>query len=69
MAYEFFVIMLKRSDGKIYADLHKTDEKIYLIEDEADVALKQMGDMARYFHKVRMVGILASEWEEQNSKC
>ena len=27
--FTFFVNMLKRKDGKVYADLHKTDERIY----------------------------------------
>ena len=26
---EFYVIMVKRQDGKVYADLHKTNEVIY----------------------------------------
>lgn len=62
MAYEFFVVMQKRSDGKIYADLHKTDERMYLVEDEADAALVAMGELAKHFHKVKMVGVLADEW-------
>ena len=62
MAYEFFVVMQKRSDGKVYADLHKTDERMYLIGREADVALAAMGDLAQHFHKVKMVGVLADEW-------
>jgi len=33
---EFFVIMLKRQDGKVYADLHKTTEKICLTYEDAE---------------------------------
>lgn len=62
MAYEFFVVMQKRSDGKMYADLNKTDERMYLIEAEADAALNAMGDLAKHFHKVKMVSVLADEW-------
>lgn len=62
MAYEFFVVMQKRSDGKVYADLHKTDERMYLIEEEADAALAKKGNLAKHFHKVKMVGVLADEW-------
>lgn len=62
MAYEFFVLMQRRADGKVYADLHKTDERMYLIESEADTALTAMGDLAKSFHKVKMVGVLADEF-------
>jgi len=31
---EFYVIMLKRQDGKVYADLHKTNQVIYLTIEE-----------------------------------
>lgn len=63
MAYEFFVVMQKREDGKVYADLHKTDERMYPIESEADDALARMDESLRgHFHKVRMVGVLAEKW-------
>ena len=68
MAYEFFVVMQKRSDGKIYADLHKTDERMYLVEDEADAALVAMGELAKHFHKVKMVGVLADEWHNDKAQ-
>lgn len=69
MAYEFFVVMQKRSDGKVYADLHKTDERMYLIEEEADAAIDGMGDLANNFHKVKMVGVLADElYDEQRNR-
>lgn len=62
MAYEFFVVMQKRSDRNVYADLHKTDERMYLREEEADAALVAMGDLAKHFDKVKLVGMLADEW-------
>jgi len=62
MAYEFYVVMQKRSDGKVYADLHKTDERMYLLEEDADASLVAMGDLAKHFHKVKIVGVLADEW-------
>jgi hypothetical protein len=37
---EFWVIMVKRNDGKVYCDLHKTDGKFYLTEQEAEYELK-----------------------------
>ncbi len=67
MAYEFFVVMQKRSDGKVYADLHKTDGQMYLIEEDADAALMEIGDFAKRFHKVKMVGVLADEWNAEVS--
>ena len=62
MACEFFVVMQKRADGKVYVDLHKTDERIYLIESDADDALKALGPLEKHFHKVKLVAELASEW-------
>jgi hypothetical protein len=61
-ATEFFVVMQKRGDGKIYPDLHKTDERLYLLEEDATVALEEKGDLSKHFHKIRMVGVLADEW-------
>lgn len=62
-AHEFFVIMLKRGDGKTYPDINKTDERMYLSEEDADAALMEKGDVAHHFHKVRMAAVLADEWE------
>ncbi len=55
--YEFFVVMQKRRDGKVYADLHKTTEKMYLMRLEANQALKDMGDLTPYFHVVRLFAV------------
>lgn len=68
MACEFFVVMQKRSDGKVYADLHKTDGRMYLTEEEADSALLATGDLAKHFHKVKMVGVLADEWHSAEGR-
>ena len=35
VGHEFWVIMTKRQDGEIYADLHKTNQKIYLEYEDA----------------------------------
>jgi hypothetical protein len=40
MAAEFYVNMQKRGDGKVYADLHKTDGLTYPTEQEAKSALE-----------------------------
>jgi hypothetical protein len=64
MATEFFVVMQKRRDGKIYADLHKAIyDKMYLIEEEADAALIELKDLAVHFQKVKIIGMLEDEWE------
>ena len=62
MAYEFFVLMQRRSDGKQFADLHKTTEEMFLLEEDADLALDAMGSMGAHFDKVKMVALLDSEW-------
>lgn len=50
--YEFYVLMLSRSDGKIYSDLAKTNHRIYFSEEEAKA------DLINYPHYqvVKMVG-------------
>lgn len=55
MATEFFVIMQKRTDGIIYADLHKCTKDIYCIKEEADKALDDMGNFGVFFHVVPLI--------------
>lgn len=59
---KFYVVMQKRSDGKVYADLHKTTSTIYLDKEEADQALEQ------YEHKscYHVVPILAQVEDSEN---
>jgi hypothetical protein len=66
---EFFVIMLKRQDGKVYADLHKTTEKIYLTYEDAEKELNGGESYEGYFHKdyhhiVRLIACLPETLEE-----
>ncbi len=63
MAHEFFVLM-QRSDGKQYDDLHKSTKEIFLREEDADRALDAMEEMAIHFAKTKMVALLANEWKE-----
>jgi hypothetical protein len=64
MATEFFVVMQKRRDGKIYADMHKAIyDKMYLIEEDADAAILELKDLAPHFQKVKIIGMLEDEWE------
>jgi hypothetical protein len=46
--------MQKRSDGKVYADLHKTTSVIYLDKEDADRALEQY-EYKSYYHVVPML--------------
>ena len=66
---EFFVIMLKRQDCKVYADLHKTTEKIYLTYEDAEKELNECGLYGDYFYKnyyhiVRLIACLPETLDE-----
>jgi len=65
---EFYVIMLKRQDGKVYADLHKTTEKIYLTYEDAEKELNDelYGDYfyKNYYHIVRLIACLPETLDE-----
>ena len=60
---EFYVIMLKRQDGKVYADLHKTNQIIYLTKEDAEEDLKHDTD-ASYRHIVKLIACLDEEIKE-----
>lgn len=55
--YEFYVIMVKRSDGKVYSDLSKTNCVIYPRFEDAEVELKKYYNKDSY-HIVKMIGYL-----------
>lgn len=63
MAQSFFVIMQKRGDGKIYADLHKTTEKIYFFKEEAEKDILKLNELAPYFHVVELVAETLEDWK------
>jgi hypothetical protein len=50
--------MQKRRDGEIYVDLHKTTEKIYLLYEDAEEALNELGVLKDCFHIVKLVAYL-----------
>ncbi len=54
----FYVVMQKRRDGEIYVDLHKTTEKIYLLYEDAEEALNELGVLKEYNHIVKLVAHL-----------
>lgn len=64
MSYEFFTVMLKRLDEKVYADLHKTNKRIYLTQQEAQLELSKMGEVSIHFHVVRLVALTIDEWTQ-----
>ena len=57
VGHEFYVIMVKRRDEKVYCDLAKTNERIYLNEEDAQEDLKDYP----YHHIVKMVAYLDEE--------
>jgi hypothetical protein len=65
---EFFVIMRKRDDGKVYADLHKSIDKMYLTEQDAREAFQDevKWDLWRAFHIVRLFACTEEEMAEVN---
>jgi hypothetical protein len=54
----FYVVMQKRKDGKIYVDLHKTTEEIYLLYEDAEEALNELGVLKECYHIVKLVAHL-----------
>ena len=61
---EFYVIMLKRQDGKVYADLHKTDQFIYLTEEDAYDELNNNKHFKEYYQVVKLIACLDGELKE-----
>ena len=61
---EFYVIMLKRQDGKVYADLHKTDQFIYLTEEDAYEELNNKEHFKEYYQVVKLIACLDEELKE-----
>ena len=66
---EFYVIMLKRQDGKVYTNLHKTTLKIYLNYEDAEYEFNKGGLYEGYFckdyyHIVKLVACLPETPDE-----
>ena len=60
---EFYVIMLKRKDEKVYTDLHKTTLKIYLNYEDAEYEFNKGGLYEGYYckdsyHIVKLIACL-----------
>jgi hypothetical protein len=50
----FWVIMVKRQDSKVYPDLHKTTQQIYLTEEDAESAFKFF-EYQESYHIVKLI--------------
>jgi hypothetical protein len=61
---EFYVIMLKRQDGKVYADLHKTNQHIYLTIEDAEDEFNKSEHYKEYCHIVKLIACLDGELKE-----
>ena len=55
MSFLVYVNMQKRSDGKVYPDMHKTDERVYFTPEDAQRAIDADPRLAPHRH---VVGIL-----------
>lgn len=58
VSHEFWVVMQKRADGKLYVDLAKTTLVIYLTEEDAQQALTDLQEDAQYYHVVPLLASL-----------
>lgn len=63
VGHEFWTIMVKRRDEEVYCDLAKTNQKIYLNEEDAE---KDFHDLSSYYgegfyHIVKMIAYLEEQ--------
>lgn len=65
MAYEVYVIMQKRKDGIIYADMHKTTEKFYFNFEDAENVRLHDEILEKHFHTVKIVCMTAKEYDAE----
>ena len=61
---EFYVIMLKRQDGKVYADLHKTNQHIYFTIEDAEDEFNNSEHYKKYCHIVKLIACLDEELKQ-----
>ena len=61
MMTTFYTIMLKRQDNKTYADLHKTNQQIYLTIEDAEEAFNSNEHFQKYYHIVKLIACLEKE--------
>lgn len=66
MATTFYVVMLKRNDGKVYPDLHKTSEWIHCDRHSAEHDLAVRNDPSKW-HIVELVAMTPEEYKQPES--
>ncbi len=59
---EFYTIMLKRQDNKVYADLHKSNQVIYLTKEDAEVDFNYSDHYKQYYHIVKLIASLPNDY-------
>ena len=60
----FWVLMVKRNDGAVYADMHKVpDHEFFLTKEEALEHWRGQGDMRKHYHVVELVAAVAKDPE------
>lgn len=59
--FEFYVNMQKRGDGRNFADLHKTNARIYFTEEEAQASIDADPELKPYRHVIRLIAVLPEE--------
>lgn len=64
MSTTFYVLMQKRGDKRVYADLHKTEGRFYLTLEEAEWAHKKDCPNPEFFHVVELVAMTVEDWNE-----
>jgi hypothetical protein len=57
----FYVIMLKRQDSKVYTDLHKTNQIIYLNYEDAVEHFNNSEHYKEYYHIVKLLATIDEE--------
>jgi len=57
----FYVVMQKRGDGKVYADLHKCLPHIFFTREDAEEARQADPELANHRHVVELVAALPEE--------
>ena len=68
MSFLVYVNMQKRTDGKVYPDMHKTDGKIYFTPEEAENAILSDPALAHTRHVVA-IECMVYEETHQNDTC
>ncbi len=68
MSFLFYVNMQKRSKPPVYADLHKTDGRMYFTPDEAQAAIDSDPLTAPHRHVVAMVAMTDMELRDMHDR-